>query len=114
MSTDNRKILSYLGLAQRAGKLKSGEFSVENSIKDGSAFIVVISNDASENTRKKFTDMCKYRNIPYYFFSDREELGHATGKAYRVTLAVIDEGLAKAISSCFENGGSVYSEKESI
>ncbi|MBQ8281270.1 MAG: ribosomal L7Ae/L30e/S12e/Gadd45 family protein [Lachnospiraceae bacterium] len=114
MSDNKKKILSYLGLAQRAGKIKSGEFSVEKAIKDGSAQIVIISNDASDNTAKKFIDMCNYRNVPYFRFSDRDELGHATGKAFRVTMAVTDEGFSKVISSCFDNGGSIYSEKESI
>lgn len=114
MSQNKKKVLGYLGLAQKAGKLKSGEFSVEKAIKDGSARIVIIAGDASENTAKKFTDMCIYRKIPYYRFSDKAELGHATGKTIRVTAAITDDGFSKAISSCLDNGGSVNSEKESI
>lgn len=114
MSGNDKKILAYLGLAQKAGRLKSGEFSVEKAIKDGSAKLVIISEDASDNTVKKMTDMCVYRNLPYYRFSDRESLGKATGKSIRVTAAITDDGFAKAVSSCFDNGGSVNSEKESI
>ncbi len=107
MSKNADRILSYLGLAQKSGRLKSGEFSVEKSIKDGSAKLVVISKDASDNTVKKFTDMCSYRNVPYIRFSDRDSIGRATGKNFRVTAAITDEGLAKAVSSCFDNGGSI-------
>lgn len=101
MSINNKKVLSYLGLAQKAGKIKSGEFAVEKAVKDGSALLVIISGDASDNTSKKFINMCTYRDVPYFKFSDRNELGGATGKSFRVTIAVTDEGFAKAITTCF-------------
>lgn len=50
------KILSYLGFATRARKAVSGEFSVEKSIKQRKAKLVIVSEEASQNTRKKFTD----------------------------------------------------------
>ena len=52
MKNDN--ILSMLGLAKRGGNIVSGEFSVENAIRDGSAYLVVIAKDASDKTKKKF------------------------------------------------------------
>ncbi len=91
------KIYSLLGLAQRGGHVTSGEFMVENSVKSGKTCLVVIAADASENTRKKFSNMCAYRQIPIITFGTREELGHAIGKEMRVSLAVTDHGLAGAI-----------------
>ena len=90
------KILSYLGFATRARKAVSGEFSVEKSIKQRKAKLVIVSEEASQNTRKKFTDMCGYRKIPLYFFGTGEELGRACGKDFRISMAVEDEGLAGA------------------
>ena len=58
MQSDDRKILNLLGLAQKAGKIASGEFSTEKAIKGGQAKMVVISADASGNTKKKFHNMC--------------------------------------------------------
>ena len=51
------KVLTYLGLATRAGKTVSGEFSVEKSLKQRKARLVVVSEEASENTKKKFRNM---------------------------------------------------------
>ena len=59
------KIYGLLGLCQRAGKCKSGEFAVEKSIKSGKAFLVIIPEDASDNTKKKFKNMTTYRSVPY-------------------------------------------------
>lgn len=97
---DSKKILSYLGLATKAGKMVSGEFAVEKTIKAGEAKLVIIADDASDNTKKMFTNMCNYRNVPIHYIFNRNELGKATGKEYRVSVAVTDEGLANAISKC--------------
>lgn len=90
------KVLTYLGLATRAGRAVSGEFSVEKSVKQNRAKLVVVSEEASENTKKKFRDMCEYRKIPLHFFGTGEELGRACGKEFRILMAVEDEGLAGA------------------
>jgi ribosomal protein L7Ae-like RNA K-turn-binding protein len=93
---DENKIYSLLGLCQKAGKLVSGEFSVENAIKGGKACLVIVSNDASENTSKKFRDKCDYYEVPFYMFGDKEKLGHAIGKEVRTSIAITDDGFAKS------------------
>ena len=44
---ENSKILGLLGLATKAGKAKSGEFSTEKAVKAGQASLVIVSRDAS-------------------------------------------------------------------
>lgn len=104
---ENSKILGLLGLATKAGKAKSGEFSTEKAVNSGQASLVIVSRDASENTKKMFRNMCTYYKVPYYEFGGREELGAAMGKQMRVSLAVTDPGFSSAIVKqlCL-NGGS--------
>lgn len=90
------KILGYLGLATRAGRVVSGEFCVEKSVRQHRAKLVIVSEEASENSRKNFRDLCTYYKIPLYFFGSKEELGAACGKELRVSAAIEDEGLANA------------------
>ena len=89
-----KKVLSLLGLAARGRNLVSGEFSTENAVKDGSACLVIISEDASANTKKLFTD--KYE-VPIYTLGTKEMLGKAIGKEMRASLAVTDPGLSDSI-----------------
>lgn len=96
------RVYSMIGMAERAGHMASGEFSTEKAIKSGKACLVIIASDASENTRKHFSDMCAYRNIPICIYGNKEELGHAIGKAMRVNLAVTDRGLAESIRKRIE------------
>ena len=90
------KVLSYLGLATRAGRVVSGEFCVEKSVRQRRARLVLVSEDASENSRKNFRNLCTYYKVPLYFFGSREELGAACGKEARASAAIEDEGLAMA------------------
>ena len=94
---NNNKVLSLLGLATRAGKVASGEFSTEKSVKTGKGFLVLVADDASQNTRKKFQNMCDFYEVPIYFIANKEELGRFCGKEFRASLAVQDENFAKAM-----------------
>lgn len=92
-----KKVFSYLGLATRAGALVSGEFMTEKVVKEGSAKLVMVATDASDNTKKMFTNMCTYYKVPIYFFGEKTKLGHAIGKEFRASLALLDKGLADAV-----------------
>lgn len=94
---NNNKVLSLLGLAQKAGKIKSGEFATEKAVKTNTAYVVVVADDASDNTKKKFSNMCLYYEVPIFCFGSREDLGGAIGKEFRASLAVTDANFAKAI-----------------
>ncbi len=111
------KIYSLLGLAARSGNMASGGFSVEKAVKSGSAVLVIVSEDASDNTVKQFRNMCSFREIPMFRYGTKEELGHAIGKQMRTSLAITEEGFAKSIRKHLEaleegDGGSEHGENE--
>lgn len=91
------KVLSLISLATKAGKTASGEFCTEKEVKTGRAALVIVADDASDNTKKKFKNMCEFYEVPIYFYKDKDTLGHAMGKEFRASLAVLDEGFAKGI-----------------
>lgn len=124
-----KKVFSYLGIATKAGKLLSGEFSTEKAVKEGTAKLVIVASDASDNTKKMFTNMCTFYKVPIYFFGDKNELGHAIGKEFRASLVLLDKGLADTVEKQLNtlnhdsktdtyrivtSGGSEYGENESI
>ena len=79
------KELSLLGLAAKAGRVVSGEFATEKAVKAGKARLVLVAGDASDNSKKKFSDMCAYYKVPIYLVGTKEELGGATAKLSSVT-----------------------------
>ena len=100
-----KKVYAMLGMAMKAGKVVSGEFSTEKSVKGGQAQLVIVSGDASDNTKKMFSNMCKFYEVPICFCGTKEELGSTIGKAVRASLAVTDENFAKAISEKLKQAG---------
>ena len=106
MKRDN--VLSLLGIARKAGKVASGEFQTEQAVKSGRARLVLLSTEASDNTKKKFLNMCDFYKVPAYSYGKKEELGAAIGCEYRACAAVLDQGLALSIEEKFKscwNGG---------
>ena len=97
------KILSMFGLAARAGRIASGEFQTETAVKAGTACLVVVAEDASANTKKLFHDKCSFYKVPLITVGTKEELGHAIGKEFRASLAILDEGFAKAVMKKIES-----------
>ena len=59
--------------------------------------MVIVATDASDNTKKKFRNMCEFYEVPMYECGIKDVLGHSIGKEFRASLAVNDEGLAQAI-----------------
>lgn len=95
MRTD--KALGLIGIATKARKVVSGEFMTESAVKSGSAMLVILADDASDNTKKKFSNMCEFYEVPLRIYGTKDELGRAMGKEFRASLAVTDKGLAKAV-----------------
>ena len=91
------RVCGYLGLSARGRNLVSGEFSVEKAVRSGTAPLVLLAGDASDNTVKQFENLCSHYGIPCARFGTREILGRAVGKDFRASAAVTDEKLAEAI-----------------
>ena len=92
------KALSMIGLAARAGKVASGEFSTEKAVKSSKAHLVIVALDASDNTKKMFRNMCDFYKVPFHIYGTKEELGHWSGKEQRASICILDEGFARALT----------------
>ena len=106
---DEKKALAYIGFARKSRQLVSGEFAVENAVKQNKAVVVVLASDASDNTKKKFRNMTENRGIPLFFVADKARLGRALGTEIRASLAVtgreLGEAVINALSEKKDRGG---------
>ena len=91
------RILNLLGLAQRAGKLSSGDFIVEKAMKKKTTKLVLLAGDCAANNEKKYIQLAELHHIPLRKVGSKETLGAAIGKEVRVVVAVEDDGFAKAL-----------------
>lgn len=86
-----------MGLAQRAGRIKSGIFLSRQAILKKKAKIVIVAEDAANNTVRQIITLCKRYEIPVFVYGKKEELGSCLGKGERSVLCVTDSGFAEAI-----------------
>ena len=91
------RILNLIGLAQRAGKLSSGDFIVEKAMKKKTPKLVLLAGDCAANNEKKYIQLAELHHIPLRKVGSKETLGAAIGKEVRVVVAVEDDGFAKAL-----------------
>jgi len=91
------KIFSLLGIAMKGRRIVSGEYQTLEAVKTGQAKLVLIAEDASDNTQKLFRDKCSFYHVPIQQYGSKEDLGRAIGKDLRSSIAVCDVGLAAAV-----------------
>lgn len=94
----SNEMMSILGLCARARQLSSGSILL-NDIRNHKVKIVIIAEDASDNTKKKITDKCHYYCIDYVVMGDADSISKAIGKNNRVALGILDKGFADKIKS---------------
>lgn len=99
MSAPDR-LLGAIGLCKRAGKLICGVPLICTEMRKGSQIQMVLSaSDASDNTKKKLNDKCKYYGValtelPY----TADQLSAAVGKDAPIgAVAVTDARLMQAV-----------------
>ena len=97
------RVINYLGIARKAGKLATGEEAVRTASKTGRAKLVLLANDAAPNAVRRaqsFTDGKK--SILLTVPLTKVELAHAVGNAMCAMAAVTDAGLAAAVANALK------------
>ena len=94
----NKDVFSLLGLASCARKITTGDVLIKD-IRSHKVNLVLIAEDASDNTKKKITDKCIFYKISYIFIESSEDLSRAIGKDNRMAVGILDRGFADKIKS---------------
>ena len=69
---------------------------IEN-IKKRKAKLVIVSEDASQNTKDKIANITKQNNITLIYFGEKEFLSKSVGKVDKAIYAILDDGFSKKI-----------------
>ncbi len=110
MPNDSGAVYSAIGMANKAGALVTGTDACLRAVKAGVVKIVVLSEEASENTRKKVINACRVKNIPCMEYGKGGMLGKMTGKSHRIVVGVRDKNLSKLILSKMQQERELINE----
>lgn len=93
--------LTYLGLCAKANALVSGD-QILPAIRASKACLVIITDDASQRTRKQLKDKCSFYRVDVIESFSSFELSKAIGKTSRVACAVTHATFAKQIKEALK------------
>ncbi|WDV47742.1 ribosomal L7Ae/L30e/S12e/Gadd45 family protein [Clostridiaceae bacterium M8S5] len=93
----NNKFYSMLGIGKKAGYLKAGETPSVDAIKKRKGYMLIIAEDASDNTKSKFIKLSKKYDIEHHIIGSKELLGHSIGKDLISTIVVCNEQYSNAL-----------------
>ncbi len=96
------KILRFLGLARRSGNLISGYNTCIHYINKNKIKLLIIAEDASENTKKKFIQLALKKKIKYIVWGNKDDLSHSIGMDNRSVIGIDNENFVSAILAEFE------------
>mgnify|MGYP000845017312 FL=1 len=98
-SRKNTRIMNLLSMAARARRIVSGAFAVEEALRKKSGAYLLIAEDASEETREKFSHMAARMSVPTAELLTMQQLGRCLGKEYRAVAVLIDRGFADRLAT---------------
>lgn len=94
MEANSDRLRNAIGLAMKAGRVKSGDFIVEKLTRAGELPLVLLDGTASDNTREKYQKLCASKQTELLSVC---ELGKAIGKPGRMVACVTDENFKNMI-----------------
>ncbi|MFZ5634827.1 MAG: L7Ae/L30e/S12e/Gadd45 family ribosomal protein [Bacillota bacterium] len=97
-------VLNMIGLARRAGHVRSGDAAVRSTIVRREARLIILAEDAAERTKKVFGRLAGDAGMPMIFYGTRDNLGRVLGKPSRSVVAITDENFARDIIRRMERG----------
>lgn len=93
-----------IGLAKRAGAVTVGAESTLEAIRSGKAKLVLVAQDASDNTKKSIGDKCAFYSVcSEEIDATVTELGSTVGKRPVATVAFTDTNFVKAYRKSLQN-----------
>lgn len=99
----NNKLLSFLGLCRRAGKMTIGNDAVIEEINNGESCLVLLAVDASQRTAKEVALVAENNNVEIRTLScSKQQLSQALGKLTAV-ISIHDAGFAKKLMQLADN-----------
>ena len=89
------KVRSLINFAIRAKKYTIGENVVFS--KKGKVKLALLASNASDNTKKRYTDKLIFNQIPFVEYSTKEEIGNLLNKKEVAILGITEVNISKEI-----------------
>ncbi len=82
-----QRVTGFLGLCTRAGQVTFGQDACVGAVRSEKAALVLLDEESSENSRKRFLDTCRSHATPLYIL-EAGSIARAVGKDDRKVVAI--------------------------
>lgn len=98
----NSKVLSFLGIVKKAGKISYGYDSVKESLKKGNPKLILFASDLSQNSKREIKLLANERNIKVLESDIRMAEFEVYLRKKTGIICINDIGFAKKIIEIFD------------
>ncbi|HEX3025704.1 MAG TPA: ribosomal L7Ae/L30e/S12e/Gadd45 family protein [Clostridia bacterium] len=100
------KLFGMLGIARRAGKITFGFDAVVRSVTEGTAFLVLMSQDVAERTERQTIRACDENSVKAMKTKKSMlDIGYAIGRGSTAVLSVTDSSIAAKLEELCRDKG---------
>jgi predicted RNA-binding protein YlxR (DUF448 family) len=110
-----KRILGYLGLANRAGQVISGGSLVSDAVRSGNKpGLVLVATDVSESIGEKIELLAAVNHITYFRCLNKDDFGAILGKAPRSAVAIRKGGFVAQLKNEIERYRNFLGEVQNL
>lgn len=103
----SNRFLQFLGLIKRSGSLVEGYNKCEEVIKNKRLYLILLSSDCSESTKRKFIQYCSKYNILYIESFKKEDLGMSIGRREISILGITDKNMSTKLITLWNDQNKI-------
>jgi len=101
---NQKKFYGLLGIAQKAGLIRSGFDTVEREVKKGNVKLLICADNLANNSKEKLARWSEGKKIPLITLFGQKNPGRYIGKPGRSIIAVTDRCMAEALQALDSKG----------
>ena len=96
------KFYNFMGISKKAGFIVEGYNMCEEFIKRRKLYLIILSKEASENTKKKFNNYSQKYRVTVISDLPKEDMGRPLGLEEINIVGISDQKMAKQLIKLWE------------
>ena len=96
------KFYNFMGISKKAGFIVEGYNNCEEFIKRRKLYLIILSKEASENTKKKFNNYSQKYRVTVISDLPKEDMGRPLGLEEINIVGISDQKMAKQLIKLWE------------
>ncbi|MEE3382402.1 MAG: ribosomal L7Ae/L30e/S12e/Gadd45 family protein [Anaerovoracaceae bacterium] len=111
----SKKVLSYMGLCAKAGKLRSGTNTCLIEMEKKSVKLLIVAGDMAENSAEKLLRKAEKLGVKNIRYGESDALAKATGRYGAGVFGITDNEFADTVAKAIDNTrstGGAFDDRE--